>query len=122
MANDLIQVLDASSFNDAIKSPTLTLVDFWAPWCRPCQLVAPTLDALATEYEGRVQVAKVNVDDNQELAADLGVSGIPAFVLFHNGTEVNRLVGALPKTAFTKFLEHHLNALAPAAETVEQPA
>ncbi|MCB1056023.1 MAG: thioredoxin [Acidobacteria bacterium] len=98
--------------NDSFKSKVLgsdqpVLVDFWAAWCGPCRMVAPTLDQLADEMDGSVRIAKVNVDDNQDLAVRFGVQSIPSFLLFKNGQMVDRMMGAMPKAAFEQFLQRN---------------
>jgi thioredoxin 2 len=96
----------ASTFEHEVERATLpVLVDLWAPWCAPCRAIAPTLDAIAQEMAGRVRVAKVNVDENPEIAERLGVQGIPTLVVFKDGREVDRMVGALPKHAIVSRLE-----------------
>ena len=82
---------------EVLKSATQVLVDFWAEWCGPCRMVAPILEEIAKEYSGKLKVVKVNVDDNQELAANYNVMSIPTLYLFKNGEVVEHLVGALPK-------------------------
>ena len=83
------------------------LVDCWAPWCSPCRMVGPVLDELASEYAGRVKIAKLNVDENPVTASEYGIQSIPTLLLFKNGNQVNRLVGALPKGE----IERHLKSL-----------
>lgn len=95
---------NAAEFNTSISGATPVLVDFWAPWCGPCRLIAPALEELATELAGKVRIAKVNVDDLPELAAPLGIQGIPTLVLFQNGQPVDRIVGAAPKAAMRDWL------------------
>ncbi len=91
----------ADSFQqDVLDSELPVLVDFWAEWCGPCRVVAPILEELAAETEGRLTIAKVNVDENPQLAAAYGVSGIPMFAVFQGGEIVKQMVGAKPKQAF----------------------
>lgn len=107
MANDKIITLDGDNFQDTVDSDTPVLVDFWAEWCGPCRMVAPTLDQLADERED-VRIAKLNVDHNQELAMKYQVSSIPTFLLFQNGEVKDRAMGALPKAAFEELLDRNL--------------
>jgi thioredoxin 2 len=100
-----IHVTDATFERDVRKSTLPVLVDLWAPWCGPCRMIAPTLEAVAKEMSGRLRVAKLNVDDNPLTADRLGVQGIPTLVVFKNGQEVDRIVGALPKQALMKRLD-----------------
>lgn len=100
--------LDSSSFEQALKRYPVVLVDGWASWCMPCRMVAPVIDALAMEMKGKVVFGKVNVDENPDIAAKLGMYSIPNLVLFVNGEEVDRTVGAMPKEVLKQWLVSHL--------------
>lgn len=87
-----------------------TLVDFWAPWCGPCRMIAPVIEEVAGQYEGKVKVAKLNIDDNQQTAMQFRVMSIPTIILFKDGQPVEGIVGAQPKRAFEQLLDKHLAA------------
>jgi thioredoxin 1 len=95
-----IVVTDASFAADVLASPLPVLVDFWAPWCPPCRVIEPILNELATEYAGRLTIAKLNADDHQRSVARLGVQGLPTLVIFKEGREVERLLGARSKRQY----------------------
>lgn len=101
-------VTDASFENDVLKSNTPVLVDFWAEWCGPCRALAPKLEEIAQEMQGKVQIVKVNVDENEETPRRYGVRGIPALLLFKGGQEVGQLVGNHPKDAIVDFLNKNV--------------
>ena len=96
MSPNIIQ-LDSNNFKSTVAGATPVLVDFWAPWCGPCKAIAPILDELATELQGKLMIAKVNVDDNGELAAQFGVRAIPTMLLFKDGAVAEQFVGMMDK-------------------------
>ncbi|MFT3802950.1 MAG: thioredoxin TrxA [Burkholderiaceae bacterium] len=99
---------DTSFDQDVLKAEEPVLVDYWAEWCGPCKMIAPILDEVSKDYDGRLQVVKVNVDENQSVAAKFGIRGIPTLMLFKNGAQVATKVGALSKSQLTLFLDSHL--------------
>lgn len=104
-----VTVSDETFDQEVLKSDVPVLVDFWAVWCGPCRMVAPILDEIAEEKAGSLKIAKVNVDENMKIAAQLGVSSIPTLMLYKNGQPVERIVGAQPKQRLLQQIEKHLN-------------
>lgn len=110
MANPNIQVVtDASFETEVLKSEKPVLIDFWADWCGPCRMIAPHVDAIATEYEETLKVGKVDVDENPAVPGRYGVVGIPTLMLFKNGDVVARITGALPKDRIVAQILPHLD-------------
>ncbi|MBL9037928.1 MAG: thioredoxin [Archangium sp.] len=97
MEKNTVPVGDASFKSEVLESSTPVLVDFWATWCAPCRAIAPALDELATQYKGQVKIAKLDVDESQQVAQQYGVRSIPTLLLFKGGKVVDQLVGAVPK-------------------------
>ena len=102
--SDKIANLTTDTFKSAIGVPTPVLVDFWAPWCGPCKAIAPSLEELATELDGKVKIAKVNVDDNDAISAEYGIRAIPTMLLFKGGQLVEQFVGMQPKASLKEKL------------------
>ncbi|OJT20606.1 thioredoxin [Archangium sp. Cb G35] len=105
---DVMNIGDADFDKEVIKSDQPVLVDFWATWCAPCRAIAPSVEALATQYKGKVKVAKIDIDSNQQVAEQYGIRSIPTLLVFKGGKVVEQLVGAVPKAkieaALTKAL------------------
>lgn len=109
MSSDLIKhTTDASFEADVLKASGPVLVDYWAEWCGPCKMIAPILDEVSRAYDGRLQVAKMNVDENRDVPARYGIRGIPTLMLFKDGELAATKVGALSKAQLTAFLDGHL--------------
>ncbi|HTH77394.1 MAG TPA: thioredoxin TrxA [Ramlibacter sp.] len=110
MANDKIKHVSDSTFEaDVLKSDKPVLVDYWAEWCGPCKMIAPILDEVAGTYGEKLQVAKMNVDENREIPAKFGIRGIPTLMLFKNGELAATKVGAMSKSQLTAFLDQQLS-------------
>lgn len=108
MSQLIASIGDAEFESHVLQADTPVLVDFWAEWCGPCKMLAPILDTVATEYQGKVKIIKINVDNNPETPANFGVRGIPTLILFKNGEAVATKVGALTKSQLTSFLDSNL--------------
>lgn len=108
MSDKIIYTTDAKFEADVLKSEQPVLVDFWAEWCSPCRAIAPLLDEIANEYEGKMKVAKVDITNNQQTPAKLGIRSIPTLMVFKNGELVATKVGALSKTQLKEFIDGQL--------------
>ena len=107
--SDKITNLSSESFKSTITSSTTpVLVDFWAPWCGPCKAIAPVLEELATELDGKLKICKVNVDENDAISAEYGIRAIPTMLLFKGGQLVDQVVGMMPKAALKSKLAAHV--------------
>jgi thioredoxin 1 len=100
MAGNVLEFTDANWQSEVLNSEVPVVVDFWAPWCGPCRMLAPTIEKLAGEYQGKVKIGKMNTDQNQETPGGLRVSAIPTVLFFHGGKEVDRLVGVNTESKF----------------------
>lgn len=108
MAGKTLEVNQSNWQSDVLESPVPVLVDFWAEWCGPCRAIIPTLEQLAEEYDGKLKVAKVNVDKNRELAQQFGVRSIPFLLIIKDGKVAEQMVGALSKPQFVEKITPHL--------------
>jgi thioredoxin 1 len=103
-----LEFTDVNFQSDVLESDKLTVVDFWAEWCGPCRAIGPVIEELSKEYDGKVNVGKVNVDHNPNISMNYGITSIPAILFIKNGQVVDKLVGAQPKNNFVKKIEAHL--------------
>ena len=108
MSEHITHLSDASFEQEVLQSPLPVLVDYWAEWCGPCKMIAPILDDISKEYTGRLKVAKLNIDDNQQTPPKFGIRGIPTLMLFKNGNVEATKVGALSKSQLTAFIDSNL--------------
>ena len=102
MSDRIKQVTDASYQEDVLESPVPVVVDFWAPWCGPCRMMAPVFEELAEEYDGQVTFVKMNVDENPATPGKLGIRGIPTLIIYWDGEEADRMVGFAPKVVLKR--------------------
>ena len=108
MSSDKVQTLTDGNFDQAVNGGTPVLVDFWAEWCGPCKRMAPTVDELANDYNGKVVVGKLNVDENPNTAFKFQIRGIPAMLVFKGGQVVEQIVGLTPKEELKRVLDKHI--------------
>ncbi len=105
-----IEVTDSSFDNEVVQSASPVLVDFWAEWCGPCKMIAPVVEEIAKDYDGKLKVAKVDVDSNPQSAGKFGVRSIPTLLLFKDGQVVDQIIGAVPKRHLIEKIEKHVPA------------
>ena len=105
MAGAVVELSESNFSQEVIKSPTPVLVDMWATWCGPCRMIAPIVEELAGQYQGKVKVGKLNVDDHPQVAAQYGIMNIPTLLIFKGGQEIDRIVGAQPKQELARRLD-----------------
>jgi len=103
-----IELTDQNFTREVLESNDTVLVDFWAPWCGPCRLVGPVVEELASEYQGKIKVGKVNVDENEQTAYKYGIRSIPTLMLFKNGRPVDQIIGAVPKHILKKMIDKNI--------------
>ncbi|MGH8293283.1 MAG: thioredoxin TrxA [Gammaproteobacteria bacterium] len=108
MSDQIVYTTDADFENDVLKSSVPVLVDYWAEWCGPCKMIAPILDEIAKDYDGKLKIAKVNVDENAHLTQKYGIRSIPTLMLFKSGSVQAQKIGALSKSQLTAFIETNI--------------
>lgn len=107
MAGNVLEFTDSNFASEVLDSSQPVLVDFWAPWCGPCRMIAPTVEQIASEYSGKIRVGKVNTDENPQTAASHNISSIPTLLLFKDGKVIDKAVGVAPKQALAAMLDKH---------------
>lgn len=110
MAEGILELTTSSWEREVLNSKGVIMVDFWAPWCGPCRIIAPTIEELAKEYAGKVKVGKLNTDENPEIATRYGIMGIPTIMFFKDGQRVDQIVGVVPKSILKTKLDSLINS------------
>nr|YP_009392239.1 thioredoxin [Osmundaria fimbriata]ARW60801.1 thioredoxin [Osmundaria fimbriata] len=104
----ILQVLDSSFDSEVLQVEITVLVDFWAPWCGPCRMIAPVINEIAKEYQDKIKVVKVNTDENPTIATEYGIRSIPTIMIFQNGVKVDTVIGAVPKSTLINTLDKYI--------------
>lgn len=112
MAKEVVEVSDGNFDVEVLQAGKPVLVDFWAEWCAPCRMMSPVIESIGEQYSGRARIVKLNVDDNPNAAQRFGIKGIPTFIVFNDGKEVERLVGATTQEAIARMIDKHAAAAA----------
>ena len=106
--SDPVEITDQNFQQEVLNSETPVLVDFWADWCQPCKMIAPVVEQIAEEYDGKVKIGKLDVDSNQQTSQAMGIRGIPALIIFNNGKPVDQIIGVVPKSIIQKKIDEVL--------------
>jgi len=110
MAEGIVNVTTATWDKEVLEAKDLVMVDFWAVWCGPCRIIAPTVEELAKEYQGKLKVAKLNTDENPEIASKYKIMGIPTVIFFKGGEKLDQVVGAVPKSQLKSMIDTHIGS------------
>jgi len=106
--SDPVEITDENFQQEVLNSETPVLVDFWADWCQPCKMIAPVVEQIAEEYDGKVKIGKLDVDSNQQTSQAMGIRGIPALIIFNDGKPVDQIIGVVPKSIIQKKIDEVL--------------
>ncbi|MBR49419.1 MAG: thioredoxin [Chloroflexi bacterium] len=106
--SDPVEITDENFQQEVLDSETPVLVDFWADWCQPCKMIAPVVEQIAEEYDGKVKIGKLDVDSNQQTSQAMGIRGIPALIIFNDGKPVDQIIGVVPKSIIQKKIDEVL--------------
>ncbi|MFL2804299.1 MAG: thioredoxin [Dehalococcoidia bacterium] len=106
--SEAVEITDENFQQEVLNSDTPVLVDFWADWCQPCKMIAPVVEQIAEEYDGKVKIGKLDVDSNQQTSQAMGIRGIPALIIFNNGKPVDQIIGVVPKSIIQKKIDEVL--------------
>ena len=108
--SDPVEITDENFQQEVLDSETPVLVDFWADWCQPCKMIAPVVEQIAEEYDGKVKIGKLDVDSNQQTSQAMGIRGIPALIIFNDGKPVDQIIGVVPKSIIQKKIDEVLSS------------